>query len=180
MSLFDHTEGDNVHGDKVIGDKVMGDKKTYVLNHVDLDIGILKDILENNPLVIKASLTKLHTIPSQFAPDERTIPISDKNLQNGLEEFYENFIKRIEQKLLALDKFFQENDYVDDIESAADSIKMFIFTYANRNSMKLEPMIFNAIIQEHTKPISGGQEKGIMKLIIYYLYRYCYIGLKDA
>lgn len=175
MSLYDHIEGD-----KIDGDKVMGDKNTYQINHIDLDIGILKDILENNPTVIKESLDKLNNIPSEFAPDERTIPINDKNLQNGLEEFYENFIKRIEQKLLALDKFFKENDYVDDIESAADSIKMFIFTYTNRNSMKLEPMIFNAIIQEHTKHILDGNQKGIMKLIIFYLYRYCYIGLKDV
>jgi len=174
------SSNDHIEGDKVDGDKVMGDKNTYLINHIDLDIGILKDILENNPTVIKVSLNNLNNIPSEFAPDERTIPISDKNLQNGLEDFYENFIKRIEQKLLALDKFFKENDYVDDIENAADSIKMFIFTYANKNSMKLEPVIFNAIIQEHTKHILDSNQKGIMKLIIFYLYRYCYIGLKNV
>jgi len=176
VSLF----GDDVGGDKFTGDKVFGDKTTYILNHVDLDIGILKDILENNPSVIKTSLKQLKTIPSEFSPDERTIPISDKNLLNGLAGFYENFIKREEQKLASIDKFFKENDYVDDIEDASDSIRMFIFSFANRNSMILNPLLFNAIIQEHTKSIGESNQKSIMKLIIYYLYRYCYIGLKDA
>ncbi|WP_310440962.1 ABC-three component system protein [Sulfurimonas sp.] len=176
MSLF----GDDVGGDKFNGDKVLGDKNTYILNHIDLDIGILKDILENNPSVIKTSLKKLKTIPSEFSPDERTIPISDKNLLNGLTDFYENFIKREEQKLASIDKFFKDNDYIDDIEDASDSIRMFVFSFANRNSMILDPLLFNAIIQEHTKSIVESSQKSIMKLIIYYLYRYCYIGLKDA
>lgn len=172
--------GDDVEGDKFTGDKVLGNKSTYILNSIDLDIGILRDILENNPNVIKESLKQLKTIPSEFSPDERTIPISDKNLLNGLTEFYKNFIKREEQKLASIDKFFKENDYIDDIEDASDSIKMFIFSFANRNSMILEPLLFNAIIQEHTKSIGESNQKSIMKLIIYYLYRYCYIGLKDA
>ena len=41
--------GDNIKGDKFTGDKVMGDKKTYEIHHIDLDIGVLKDILETNP-----------------------------------------------------------------------------------------------------------------------------------
>lgn len=172
--------GNNINGDAIDGDKVLGDKNTYILNHIDLDIGILKDILDNNPNSIKESLHKLNTIPSEFSPDERTIPINDKNLINGLANFYENFIKREEQKLASIDKFFKENDYIDDIEDASNSIRMFIFTYADRNSMKLNPMLFNSIIQEHTKSITESKQKNIMKLIIYYLYRYCYIGLKDA
>lgn len=176
MSLI----GDNVGGDKIDGDKVLGDKYTYELNHIDLDIGILRDILQNQPDDIVHSLHQLNTIPSEFSPDERTIPISDKNLLNGLTEFYDNFIKREEQKLDSIHKFFKENDYIDEIESASDSIRMFIFSYANRNSMVLNPLLFNTIIQEHTKSISETKQKNVMKLIIYYLYRYCYIGLKDA
>jgi hypothetical protein len=176
VSLF----GDDVAGDKFTGDKVLGDKSTYILNRINLDIGILKDILENNPSLIKTSLKQLKTIPNEFSPDERTIPINDKNLLNGLTGFYENFIKREEQKLASIDEFFKENDYIDDIEDASDSIKMFIFSFANRNSMILDPLLFNAIIQEHTKFIRESNQKSIMKLIIYYLYRYCYIGLKDA
>ena len=175
---------DKVNGDKVNGDKVLGNKSeihnTYKINHIDLDIGILTDILQTNPVLIKESLSKLNTSAITFNPDERTIPIDEKNFQNGLKEFYENFIKRIEQKLAALDAFFQEEDYIDDIEEAANSIKLFIFTYTNRNSNILEPMIFNMIIQEHTKVIENSKEKNIMKLVIYYLYRYCYIGAKDA
>jgi hypothetical protein len=178
--MFDDISGDKVLGDKFDGDKVFGDKKIYEINHIDLDIGLLTDILQNNPDLIKKSLTKLNTSTVTSNPDERTIPIDEKNLQNGLKDFYENFIKRIEQKLAALDSFFQEEDYVEDIEEAADSIKLFIFTYANRNSNILEPIIFNTIIQEHTKAIDGKEEKNIMKLIIFYLYRYCYIGSKDV
>ncbi len=171
---------DIIHGDNIKGDKVMGDKKTYEINHVDLDVGGLKEVLENEPILIKETLEKLHTVSREYSPDERTIPIADKNLNNGLVDFYENFIKHREQKLLALDKFFKDNDYIDDIEDAADSIKLFISTYANRNSLKLEPMLFNVIIQEHTKVVQTGKQKNIMKLMLYYLYRYCYIGLKDA
>lgn len=176
--------GDNIHGDKYEGDNVHGNKIethiTYDINHIDLDIGILTDILQTNPSLIKESLSRLNTSAIALDPDESTIPISDKNLQNGLEDFYENFIKRVEQKLAALHSFFLEEDYIDDIEEAADSIKLFIFTYANRNSNILEPMIFNTIIQEHTKAIEDRKEKNIMKLVIFYLYRYCYIGAKNA
>ena len=176
--------GDNVHGDKYYGDSVHGNKSethiTYEMNHIDLDIGILTDILQTNPTLIKESLSKLNTSTVVFTPDESSIPITEKNLKNGLEDFYENFIKQSEQKLDALDKFFKNEDYIDDIEEAADSIKVFIFTYANRNSNILEPTIFNTIIQEHTKAIKDRKEKSIMKLVIYYLYRFCYIGAKDA
>lgn len=176
MNLF----GDNIAGDNIAGDKVLGDKTIYEINHIDLDIGILKGILENNPDVITSSLHQLTTMSNQFSPDERTIPIDDKNLLNGLSRFYENFIKREEQKLASIDKFFKENDFIDEIENASDSIKMFIFSYANRESLKLEPLLFNAIIQVHTKSIENAEQKNVMKLVIYYLYRYCYIGLKDA
>lgn len=172
--------GDKVKGDKFTGDKVMGDKKTYEIHHMDLDIGVLKNILETHPEIIKSTLKQLTTVPSKFTPDERTIPISDKNLQNGLVEFYNEFIKHKEQKLTALDKFFKDNDSIDEIEEAADSIKLFIFSYLNRESLKLEPFIFNAIIQEHTKNIEDTTQKSIMKLMVYYLYRYCYIGLKNV
>jgi hypothetical protein len=176
--------GDSVYGDKYEGDNVHGNKSetfiTYEINHIDLDIGILTNILQTNPTIIKESLSKLNTSLSISNPDERTIPIDEKNLKNGLKEFYDNFIKRNEQKLAALDDFFQEEDYVDEIEEASDSIRLFIFTYANRNSNVLEPMIFNTIIQEHIKNIEEYNEKNIMKLVIYYLYRYCYIGAKDV
>lgn len=181
MNLFsDDISGDKILGDKVDGDKVLGDKRTYIINHIDLDIGILKDILENNPDTIKESLLKLNTIPNEFNPNENTIPIKDKNLLNGLTAFYENFIKREEQKLAAIDKFFKDNDYIDAIEDASNSIRMFIFSFADRNSMELSPMLFNSIIQEHTKSIAEYTQKNIMKLVIYYLYRYCYIGLKNG
>ncbi len=172
---------DDVKGDKVLGDKV--DTKIvnrYEMNHIDLDIGILTEILQTNPLLITESLSKLNVSAAAITPDENCMPISDKNLKNGLVEFYDNFIKLSEQKLDALHLFFQEEDYIDDIEDAANSIKLFIFTYANRNSNILEPMIFNTIIQEHTKALVGSKEKNIMKLVIYYLYRYCYIGAKNA
>ena len=94
--------GDNIKGDKFTGDKVMGDKKTYEIHHIDLDIGVLKDILETNPKLIEETLQQLKTIPSEFAPDERTVPISIKNLQNGLVEFYNEFICNSQQKLRIL------------------------------------------------------------------------------
>lgn len=174
---------DIIMGDKIDGDKVNGDKisQFYQVNSISLDISALKDILETQPSVIQQTLKKLSTSnPDPFNPDERTIPILTKNLINGLTDFYENFIKSTEQKLAALDKFFQENDSMEDIEAAADSIKIFIFCHMNRNSSVLDPHIFNLIIQEHIKGISDFTQKQIMKLTIYYLYRFCYIGSKDA
>jgi len=171
---------DNYQGDNINGDKILGNKVIYEINHIDIDIGILRNIIQNNPTLVKESLAKLNTSTTKSNPDERTIPIDEKNLKNELKDFYDNFIKRNEQKLALLDNFFQEEDYVDDIEEAADSIRLFIFTYANRNSNILEPMIFNMIIQEHIRNIELPNEKNLMKLVIYYLYRYCYIGAKDA
>lgn len=176
--MADVIYGDNVEGDKVGGNKIITINQ---INSINLDISALKNILETQPSIIQQTLKKLNTLtPYPFNPDERTIPILTKNLINGLTDFYENFIKSTEQKLAALDKFFQENDSMEDIEGAADSIKIFIFSYMNRNSNILDAHILNLIIQEHIREISDATQKQIMKLTIYYLYRFCYIGSKNA
>lgn len=119
--------GDNVEGDKIIGNKITTINQ---INSINLDISALKNILETKPSVIGQTLKNLNpSTPYSFSLDERTIPISAKNSINELTGFYENFIKNTEQKLAALDNFFQENDYMEDIEGAADSIKIFIFSH---------------------------------------------------
>jgi len=124
----------------------------------DLDISILHNIVQNEAYRIKKALASIYIGLKGYSPDESTIAIAEKNLINGLEFFYDNFIKQLETKLYILDKFFKESDYIDEIENAADSIQIFISTYMNRNSLKLEPNIFNNIIQKHTVTVNGDKK----------------------
>ena len=79
-----------------------------------------------------------------------------------------------------MDDFFKDNNLTKHIENSAKSIRISILSFKNRNSNKLNPDIFNQIIQEHTSIIDDNEIKDVMQLIIFYLYRYCYIGEKDG
>jgi len=83
-------------------------------------------------------------------------------------------------QLAILDNFFKDNNLTKHIERSAKSIRISILSFKNRNSNKLNPDIFNQIIQEHTSIIDDNEIKDVMQLIIFYLYRYCYIGEKNG
>ena len=164
-----------------LGDNVNGDKNIISLS-VNMDVGRLSEILQTNAEKIKVLFAKVEkkSTVSKIEIDERTIPIDKKNNINGLAEFYNEFIKKHEGKLLALDNFFKENDFMTKIESAANHLKIHIFAKDNRKQNTLDTAIFNEIIQDHNKAVVDSEDKDIMTLLLFYLYRFCYIGDKNG
>lgn len=151
-----------------------------IVAKINIDIGRLSSICETNAKGIIELLNKLERDCQAIEYGDDFIKIDTKNRINRLEQFYTEFIKEEEAKLAILDDFFKDNNVTKHIERSAKSIKMGIFSFKNRNSNKLDPDIFNQIIQEHTSIIDDSEIKDVMQLIIFYLYRYCYIGEKNG
>jgi len=163
------------------GDNVGRDKYVVYISP-NMDVGRLREILETNGEKIKDLFQKIEekNTALEIAIDDKTLAIEAKNKINGLAKFYEEFIKAHEGKLLALDIFFKENDYMDKIESAAYHLKMYIFSKENRETAELDPAIFDELIQEHNKAMMDIEDKDVMTLLLFYLYRFCYIGKKNG
>lgn len=147
---------------------------------IDIDIGRLQNICDTNAIQIIELLHGLDNNQQNIEYDDAFIKMEIKNKNNELEKFYEEFIKKEESKLAILDDFFKANNQTKQIEEAAKSIRMAIFSFNDRNLSKLTPSIFNKVLCEHTKNIVDIESKNIMELIIFYLYRYCYIGDKNG
>ena len=153
---------------------VMGDQTNNIhISNISIDIERLANICDTNIEAIVSLLEQLDDNEQKIRYDDTYIGIEKKNAINSLESFYEKFIKEDETKLEVLDRFFQENNLTK-------QIKMSIFSYKNRETDTLTPEIFNQIICQHTQAINNDEHKEIMELIIFYLYRYCYIGDKNG
>ena len=150
------------------------------ISNISIDIERLANICDTNIEAIVSLLEQLDDNEQKIRYDDTYIGIEKKNAINGLESFYEKFIKEDETKLEVLDRFFQENNLTKQIEKATKNIRMSIFSYKNRETDTLTPEIFNQIICQHTQAINNDEHKEIMELIIFYLYRYCYIGDKNG
>ena len=151
-----------------------------IVEKINIDIGRLSSICETNAKEIIELLNKFESDCLAIEYDDYFIKIDTKNKINELERFYTEFIKEEEAKLAILDDFFKDNNLTKHIENSAKSIRISILSFKNRNSNKLNPDIFNQIIQEHTSIIDNNEIKDVMQLIIFYLYRYCYIGENDG
>ncbi|RAZ59259.1 hypothetical protein [Campylobacter hyointestinalis] len=161
---------------------IVGGNQTInnIVAKINIDIGRLSNICETNAKEIIELLNKLESDCQAIEYGDDFIKIDTKNRINELEQFYTEFIKEEEAKLAILDDFFKDNNVTKHIEHSAKSIKISIFSFKNRNSNKLNSDIFNQIIQEHTSIIDDSEIKDVMQLIIFYLYRYCYIGEKNG
>lgn len=156
----------NIHGDNIIEIKLT------------IDIGRLKTIVETEKDRIKSVFLQIQQVKELHIIDESSIQISQKNMKNDLIIYYDEFIKKHESKLEILKHFFDEEDYYYEIDQASEHLRELIFSYKNQQTHKLTPEIMSTLINYHSQPFENAEDKDIMKLIIYYLYRYCFIGLK--
>lgn len=148
MNQVHHGAGDNVNT-----------KYTYQLS-VGMDVGRLIEILQSSENDIKNLFSSmLNDFDMENKIDENAVPIARKNELNGLNGFYDNFIKIHESKLYALDCFFKENDYMEQIEKASSSLRMHIFSHQNRQTDVLEVYIFNQLVQDHSKAVAGNEKR---------------------
>lgn len=154
---------------------LFGDNIIYY--QISIDVERLQEIVREETPKVKELLGKLTANKKNAFTDNTAIKIDEKNIQNELVEFYDSFIKKQESKITILEQFVVENVLYDSIDSASEELKIFIFSHQDRKTHKLTPDVFSILIQEHTKGLKG-DDKDIMKLLLYFLYRECFIGDK--
>lgn len=175
--MLDNNISNNLNSNIVVG----GNQTiNNIVEKISIDIGRLSSICETNAKEIIELLNNLESDCQAIEYGDDFIKIDTKNKINELEIFYTELIKEEEAKLAILDNFFKDNNLTKHIERSAKSIRISILSFKNRNSNKLNPDIFNQIIQEHTSIIDDNEIKDVMQLIIFYLYRYFYIGEKNG
>jgi len=148
---------------------------------ISIDIGYLQDIVFSDPERLTGLLNKITDSKERDMPQSSNSvmeDIDDKNKKNDLVEYYEQFIQHEESKFQILEEFIKENELAEKVDIASGVIKRAIFSYENRKSSKLTPEIFDMIVTEFTKSVQELENKELMKLWIYFLYRYCFIGEK--
>ena len=150
-----------------------GDNNVYILS-LDIDVEWLRNIVFNDKDKIKVLLENFQQPKKSDFELKIMKNIDDKNQKNELVDFYKTFIQKYENEMQILFDFFKDEELIDEIDRASESIQMAV--YALNDETKLNAKIFNNIIQEHTKSLQN-DDKELMKLIIFMLYRYCFIGL---
>lgn len=170
--------------DKINQSNVFGDNiSTTVINEQykpSIDISGLKDIIFNH----KDKIYKiLDSIPPKLDShvgmlNNETMHIERKNILNNLEAHFNNIIIKEEAKLSILQTNFFNNENID-LESK-DFVKGIISWICAFNSDgKLDNKAMNDLIIEYQKAFENEEDKALVRLVIYYLYRFCYIGLKE-
>jgi len=150
-----------------------GNNYLYI-TELDIDVEWIRNIIYNDKEKIKNILSSFDKPDKNLDEKEIMKDIEDKNKKNDLVAFYDKFIKKYENEMDVLFDFFINENLVDDIETASDTIRIAI--YSMSNSEKLTSKILNDILQKHTKSLNENEDKKLMRLMIFFLYRYCFIG----
>jgi len=149
---------------------------------ITMDVGRLNSIVQTEGERIKEifnSMSEKKQNHIGYTQDDSSVSIFQKNVDNELVEYWDKFIVQHESKLEVLFRFFDENDYSTKIEIASQDLKEEIFAYKNKKDDVLYPELLRVIINQHTAKLLNDEDKEIAKLIIFYLYRYCFIGAKN-
>ena len=150
-----------------------GDNKVEILN-LEIDVEWVRNIIFNDKNKLTNILSKFKNDSSLQLTYKIMKDIDDKNKKNELEEFYEKFIKKYENEMDVLYNFFKEEEMIEEIDEASESIKIAI--YSIQNSEKLTPKMFGFILSKYTQTMNNNEDKKLMKLFIFFLYRHCFIG----
>ena len=152
-----------------------GDNNVYINNmELDIDVEWIRNIIYNNKEKIKKLLAIFNKKNKNSNDTDIMEDIEDKNKKNDLETFYDKFIKKYENEMDILFNFFSNEEMIEEIEIASENIRIAIYSISK--SEKLTPKIFNEILQKHTKILNDNEDKKLMRLMIFFLYRYCFIG----
>jgi len=152
-----------------------GDNNVYINNmELDIDVEWIRNIIYNNKEKIKKLLAIFNKKNKNSNDTDIMKDIEDKNKKNDLETFYDKFIKKYENEMDILFNFFSNEEMIEEIEIASENIRIAIYSISK--SEKLTPKIFNEILQKHTKILNDNEDKKLMRLMIFFLYRHCFIG----
>jgi len=156
---------------------VNGKNEVNIIYKISIDVERLQEMVRNDSENIKNLLSELTDNVADSTTDNDFIKIEDKNIKNDLVGFYQNFIIEEEGKFKVIEEFIVDNNLYDKVDKASKNLKRVIYSYQNKNNHKLTSEIFTILIEEHTKDLDN-DSKDIMTLLLYLLYRMCFIGDK--
>lgn len=154
-----------------------GKNEVNIIYKISIDVERLQEIVRNDSENIKKLLSELTDDVAESTTDNSSIKIEDKNIKNNLVDFYNEWIKKEESKFKVIEEFIIENNLYEKVDKASINLKQVIYSYQNKNNHKLTSEIFTTLIQEHTKGLNS-EDKDIITLLLYFLYRECFIGDK--
>jgi len=156
---------------------IFGKNEVNVLYRISIDVERLQEIVRESSENMKKLLSELASEVTESTTDNSSIKIEDKNIKNDLVDFYNEWIKREESKFKVIEEFIVDNNLYEKVDKASVNLKQVIYSYQNKNNHKLTSEIFTTLIQEHTKGLNT-EDKDIITLLLYFLYRECFIGEK--
>lgn len=163
--------------DNINQNNIFGKNETNIIYKISIDVERLQEIVYNDSQNIQRLLSTLADENLPNSADNDSIKIDDKNIKNDLVDFYNEWIKKEESKFKVLEEFIVDNNLYDKIDKASTNLKQIIYSYQNKNNHKLTSELFSTLIQEHTKGLNN-DDKDIITLLLYFLYRECFIGDK--
>lgn len=163
--------------DNLNQNNIFGKNEVNIIYKINIDVERLQEIVRNDSENIKKLLSELTDEVTESMTDNSSIKIEDKNIKNDLVDFYNEWIKREESKFKVIEEFIADNNLYEKVDKASINLKQVIYSYQNKNNHKLTSEIFTALIQEHTKGLNS-EDKDIITLLLYFLYRECFIGDK--
>lgn len=156
---------------------IFGKNEVNILYKISIDVERLQEIVYTNSEKINELLSELTNDVTESTTDNDSIKIEDKNIKNDLVDFYNEWIKKEESKFQVIEEFIVDNNLYEKIDKASINLKQIIYSYQNKNNHKLTSEIFTTLIQVHTKGLNS-EDKDIITLLLYFLYRECFIGDK--
>ena len=147
------------------------------LYQISIDVERLQEIVRNDSENIKNLLLELTDDIRDSATDNDSIKIEEKNIKNDLVEFYNEWIKEEEGKFNVIREFIADNNLYTNVDKASKNLRQIIYSYQDKKNHTLTAEIFTILIQEHTKNLDN-DSKDVMVLLLYFLYRMCFIGDK--
>lgn len=156
---------------------ILGKNEVNIIYKISIDVERLQEIVRNDSENIKKLLSELTDEVTESTTDNSSIKIEDKNIKNDLVDFYNEWIKKEESKFKVIEEFIIENNLYEKVDKASINLKQVIYSYQNKHNYKLTSEIFTTLIQEHTKGLNS-EDKDIITLLLYFLYRECFIGDK--
>ena len=156
---------------------IFGKNELNIIYKISIDVERLQEIVYNDSQNIQRLLSTLADDNLPNTIDNSSLKIEDKNIKNDLVEFYREWIKKEESKFKVIEEFIVDNSLYEKIDKASTNLRQVIYSFQNKNNYKLTSELFTTLIQEHTKSLNS-DDKDIITLLLYFLYRECFIGDK--
>jgi len=156
---------------------IFGKNELNIIYKISIDVERLQEIVYNDSQNIQRLLSTLADDNLPNTIDNSSLKIEDKNIKNDLVEFYREWIKKEESKFKVIEEFIVDNSLYEKIDKASTNLRQVIYSNQNKNNHKLTSELFTTLIQEHTKSLNS-DDKDIITLLLYFLYRECFIGDK--